>query len=77
MRAYYDLLRFMKAQGLTYSSFNSSDHIQKLLINNPLFEYKYGEEVQFFRAYETYTMLQAASQVDEQSHIKNDEVMRM
>ena len=31
----------------------------------------------FFRAFETYTMLMSASQVDEHSHIKNAEVIRM
>ena len=31
----------------------------------------------FYRAFETYTMLMSASQVDENSHIKNAEVIRM
>ena len=79
VRAYYDLLRFMKASGLTYSSYNLSQEIQQSLIDNVLFEYDVssGKEVQLFRCFETYTMVQAASQVEETSNIKNEEVLRM
>ena len=36
-----------------------------------------SSKTHFFRAYETFTMLQSASQVDDQSDIKNAEVIRM
>lgn len=40
VRAYYDLLRFMKGQGLTQSSFDSTSVIQKLLCDNSLADYE-------------------------------------
>ena len=69
----------MKASGLAYSSYNMSQQIQQSLIDNVLFDYDVstGKEIQFFRCFETYTMVQAASQVDEMSNIKNEEVLRM
>lgn len=35
------------------------------------------KKASFYRAFETYSMLQSAAQVDEHSHIKNTEVIRM
>lgn len=67
----------MKGQGLKQSSFNSSDLIQRCLIEQELADPASFRKASFFRAYETYSMLQSAAQVDENSHIKNTEVVRM
>ena len=69
----------MKAQGLTISSFNSAEKIQEMLIEHRLHSYENHKNghINFFAAFETYSMVQSASQVDDTSHIKNDEVMRI
>lgn len=78
VKAYYDLLRFMKSQGVVQSSFDSTAKIQQLLVDIKMADYSTTEtKAHFYKSFETYTMLMSASQVDEFSHIKNAEVIRM
>ena len=76
VRAYYDLLKYMKVQGLRTSASTALDRdIQQKIIDNKMDTEGLGKY--FYKAYETYSMLRSASQVDEQSDLKNMDVMRV
>ena len=76
VRAYYDLLKYMKVQGLRTSASTALDRdIQQKIIDNKMDTEGLGKY--FYKAYETYSMLRSASQVDDQSDLKNMDVMRV
>ena len=71
----------MKEQGLRQTQFNSISDIQNSIMESPIHTEDSSSGVNakdyLYKAYETFTMLQSASQVDENSSVKNEEIVRM
>ena len=68
-KAFIDLLKYMRENGMRT---NFQLDIQPLLLDAEIQDDKY-----FYKAYETFVMLKASSQLDDQSDLKNVDVLRL
>ena len=67
-KAFYDLLKFMKDEGLRS---NFQTEFQSLLIQCE------HQSPYFVRAYETFILLKSSSQLDDDADLKNLDVLRV
>lgn len=73
-RAFYDLLRYFKNQGIRSTT---SEDIQSLLIQHKIASPPAGTTNYFYRAYEVYLMLSNSSQVEGNNDFVNADIRRV